>query len=281
MVRARGPSEGEERHGVIGRQGCDRDRWSAWDGRGGLRRFAEEGAKVLIVDVLDDLGNAVSSELGASVEFVRGDVTSEADWEIVAREVSERWGALDVLVNNAAILHLCPVDRTDLADFERVLRVNTVGPFLGIKACLPALRDGGGSIVNVGSTDSISGVPTTRRTRRRSSLCGGSRRSSRSKRASTVCAATSCALEVATRRWSGSSSRSVPISCVLMSVCLREPSRRSRSRGLPSCQRSLAQCSTSLPTIRPTAPAPSSSSTVGCTLGCISMFPACSVRRLR
>jgi 3alpha(or 20beta)-hydroxysteroid dehydrogenase len=126
-----------------------------------VRRFAQEGAKVLIVDVLDDLGSAVASELGASVEFVRGDVTSEADWEIVAAEVSERWGALDVLVNNAAILHLCPVDRTDLADFERVLRVNTVGPFLGIKACLPALRDGGGSIVNVGSTDSISGVPTT------------------------------------------------------------------------------------------------------------------------
>jgi len=48
-----------------------------------VRRFAEEGAKVLIVDVLDDLGNAVSSELGASVEFVRGDVTSEADWETV------------------------------------------------------------------------------------------------------------------------------------------------------------------------------------------------------
>ena len=126
-----------------------------------VRRFAEEGAKVLIVDVLDDLGSAVASELGASVEFVRGDVTSEADWEIVAGEVRERWGALDVLVNNAAILHLCPVDRTDPADFERVLRVNTVGPFLGIKACLPALRDGGGSIVNVGSTDSISGVPTT------------------------------------------------------------------------------------------------------------------------
>ena len=126
-----------------------------------VRRFAEEGAKVLIVDVLDDLGNAVSSDLGVSVEFVRGDVTSEADWEIVAGEVSERWGALDVLVNNAAILHLCPVDRTDLADFERVLGVNSVGPFLGIKACLPALRVGGGSIVNVGSTDSISGVPTT------------------------------------------------------------------------------------------------------------------------
>ena len=126
-----------------------------------VRRFAQEGAKVLIVDVLDDLGNSVSSELGANVEFVRGDVTSESDWETVVGEVSERWGALDVLVNNAAILHLCPVDRTDPVDFERVLRVNTVGPFLGIKVCLPALRDGGGSIVNVGSTDSISGVPTT------------------------------------------------------------------------------------------------------------------------
>jgi 3alpha(or 20beta)-hydroxysteroid dehydrogenase len=125
-----------------------------------VRRFVEEGAKVLIVDLLDEPGRALASALGERAGFLHGDVASEADWDVVVREVLRRWGGLDVLVNNAAVLHLCPVDRTDLADFERVLRVNAVGPFLGTRACLPALRQGGGSIVNVGSIDSISGVPT-------------------------------------------------------------------------------------------------------------------------
>jgi 3alpha(or 20beta)-hydroxysteroid dehydrogenase len=126
-----------------------------------VRRFVAEGALVLVVDVLEDRGREVTAALGPSAAFAPGDVTSEADWTSIVDEVRTRWGRLDVLVNNAAILHLCPIDQTDVADFERVLRVNTVGPFLGIKACLPLLRERGGSIVNVGSTDSISGVPTT------------------------------------------------------------------------------------------------------------------------
>jgi 3alpha(or 20beta)-hydroxysteroid dehydrogenase len=127
-----------------------------------VRRFVTEGAKVLVVDVLEGRGETVAAEHGADARFCRADVTSEADWEIAVQAALDSWGGIDVLVNNAAILHLCPVDRTDVVDFERVLRVNVVGPFLGIKACLPALRErGGGSIVNVGSTDSISAVPTT------------------------------------------------------------------------------------------------------------------------
>jgi 3alpha(or 20beta)-hydroxysteroid dehydrogenase len=126
-----------------------------------VRRFVAEGAKVLVLDLLEERGETLAAGLGDAVAFRRTDVTSEADWSDAAADALERWGRLDVLVNNAAILHLCPIDRTELVDFERVLRVNAVGPFLGIKACLPALRDGGGSIVNVGSTDSISGVPTT------------------------------------------------------------------------------------------------------------------------
>ena len=126
-----------------------------------VRRFVAEGAKVLVVDLLVDRGTALTTELGERAAFFQADVTSESDWAAAADDVIARWGRLDVLVNNAAILHLCPIDRTEVVDFERVLRINTVGPFIGIKACLSALRDGGGSIVNVGSTDSISGVPTT------------------------------------------------------------------------------------------------------------------------
>jgi 3alpha(or 20beta)-hydroxysteroid dehydrogenase len=139
-----------------------------------VRRFVAEGAAVLVLDLLEDRGASLVAELraegggdvggggaGGDVAFLRGDVTDEADWAAAVEAVTQRWGKLDVLVNNAAILHLCPLDRTDLADFERVLRVNAVGPFLGIKACLPLLRVHGGSVVNVGSTDSISGTPST------------------------------------------------------------------------------------------------------------------------
>src|SRR5262245_36664715 len=102
-----------------------------------VRRFVEEGALVAIVDLLDERGDEVAKELGDRAVFLHADVTSEADWARVADAVVARWGTLDVLVNNAAILHLCPIDRTSLEDFERVLRVNAVGPFLGTKACLP------------------------------------------------------------------------------------------------------------------------------------------------
>lgn len=72
------------------------------------------------------------------------------------------YGRLDELVDNAAILHLQAFADTSADDFDRVLRVHTIGPFLGIKACLPLLIDrGGGSIVNIGSVDSISGTPCT------------------------------------------------------------------------------------------------------------------------
>lgn len=126
-----------------------------------VRRFVEEGARVLLLDVLADRGASVASELGDAVVFRRADVTVESDWDDAVADVLGRWGQLDVLVNNAAVLHLSTVERTTSDDFERVLRVNTVGPFLGIRACLPALRERGGSIVNVGSIDSISGTPTT------------------------------------------------------------------------------------------------------------------------
>jgi len=120
------------------------------------RLFVQEGARVVIADVSREGGEAVAAGLGDAACFVATDVTREADWARCVAEAETRFGALQVLVNNAALLHLGALEDTSLADFERLLRVNTIGPFLGIRAALPALkRAGGGSIVNVSSIDGL------------------------------------------------------------------------------------------------------------------------------
>lgn len=93
-------------------------------------------------------------------------MTSEAEWKSTLAALHEQEGGLDLLVNNAAILLLQPIDQTSGEDFERVMRVNALGPFLGTRSALPLLRQaaalkGDASIVNVGSTDSLSGTTTT------------------------------------------------------------------------------------------------------------------------
>jgi 3alpha(or 20beta)-hydroxysteroid dehydrogenase len=126
------------------------------------RRFVEEGARVVLVDVLEDRGRAVAAQLGEAARFSPLDVTDEDRWGRVVADVLAAEGALHVLVNNAAVLHLATVDATTTDAFERLLRVNVVGPFLGIRTCLPALRaTGAGSIVNVGSIDSVQGAALT------------------------------------------------------------------------------------------------------------------------
>ena len=126
------------------------------------RRFVAEGARVVIADVLDDRGRAVAEELGDAARFVHLDVTDEAGWQTVVDGVLADEGALHVLVNNAAVLHLATIDATATDAFERLLRVNVLGPFLGIRTCLPALRaSGAGAVVNVGSIDSVQGAALT------------------------------------------------------------------------------------------------------------------------
>jgi 3alpha(or 20beta)-hydroxysteroid dehydrogenase len=126
------------------------------------RHFVAAGAQVVLVDVLDERGAAVAAELGAAAVYRHLDVTDEAAWAATVDHVRDRLGRLDVLVNNAAVLHLATIDRTTAAEFERLMRVNVLGPFLGIRACLPLLRaSGSGSIVNIGSIDSVRGTALT------------------------------------------------------------------------------------------------------------------------
>ena len=119
------------------------------------RRFADLGAVVVIADVSND-GEATAHDIGRGVTFHRCDVTDDAAWTALVRDVIAAHGRIDVLVNNAAVLHLGGIEHTTVADFRRVMEVNTVGAFLGIKAVAPRMRaNGGGSIINIASIDAL------------------------------------------------------------------------------------------------------------------------------
>src|SRR5512145_1528458 len=123
------------------------------------RRFVAEGARVWLGDVLDERGERVAAELGGAARYLHHDVTSEAQWQRVVAEALAAHGRVDVLVNNAAILHLGTLEHTPAEVARRVLEVNTLGPFLGLRAAAPPMRaQGGGAIVNVGSIDGMLGM---------------------------------------------------------------------------------------------------------------------------
>ena len=122
-----------------------------------IRRFAAEGASVVVADVLDDVGQAVADELGAAARYVHLDVTSEESWAEALSGIDE----LHVLVNNAGILGpFTPVFKMDLAEFKRTIDINLVGTFLGIKHAGKLIANsGGGAIVNISSIGGFWGIP--------------------------------------------------------------------------------------------------------------------------
>lgn len=133
---------------------------SRGQGEAEARLFASEGARVVLADVLDEAGRKVAESIGASAMYLHHDVTSEDSWKSVVGAAVSKWGKLDVLVNNAGILHVAMIADMELADYLRVVGVNQVGCFLGMKHAIPAMaRAGGGSIVNISSTAGLEGQP--------------------------------------------------------------------------------------------------------------------------
>ncbi|GAA5160255.1 glucose 1-dehydrogenase [Amycolatopsis dongchuanensis] len=127
-------------------------------GAAAARRFVAEGARVTIADVLDDEGKALADELGAAYQHL--DVSSEDDWAAAVERTVDEFGSLTVLVNNAGILHFSELAKTSLADYERVIRVNQIGAFLGMRSVVePMSHAGAGSIVNVSSVEGLAGMP--------------------------------------------------------------------------------------------------------------------------
>lgn len=125
-------------------------------GAAAARRFIAEGARVIITDILDDDGKALADDLGDAAEFRHLDVSREDEWAAAVGS-----DEITVLVNNAGVLHFAPLKDTTLADYERVIRVNQLGTFLGMRAVIPGMiAAGGGSIVNTSSIEGLAAAPT-------------------------------------------------------------------------------------------------------------------------
>lgn len=123
------------------------------------RLFAAEGAKVLITDVLEEEGRQLAADIGAAAMFQRHDVSDEASWQDVAKTAMAAWGKIDILVNNAGILMFKTLLDTTLEDYKRVLNVNLVGCFLGMRTIAPhMIAAGRGAIVNISSIDGMKGA---------------------------------------------------------------------------------------------------------------------------
>lgn len=125
------------------------------------RRLGIEGTAVLVCDVLAPEGEAFVAELaaqGIEARFRTLDVTNPADWSQTI-DAARAWkGRLDILINNAGIINRSTVSATEPDAWERVLKVNLTGAFLGIRAAVPLMEEtGGGSIVNISSNSAFSG----------------------------------------------------------------------------------------------------------------------------
>ncbi|MGC5016122.1 glucose 1-dehydrogenase [Streptosporangium sp. DT93] len=121
-------------------------------GESHVRLFLQEGARVVLGDVLDEEGEALAEETGAI--FVHQDVTRPGDWERAVAATAEAYGKLDVLVNNAGIMKYRRIADMTMEEYERILDVNLKGTWLGVKSVIEPMKAAGrGAIVNISSVE--------------------------------------------------------------------------------------------------------------------------------
>ena len=132
-------------------------------GRSCSLRLAAEGAAVIVTDIQDDPAEQVIAEIraaGGDARFFKHDVTEEPAWQALLADVSASGSGLDVLVNNAGIGIGGSIVDMALEDWQRQQAINLDGVFLGVKHCIPVMRDsGGGSIINISSVAGMKGAP--------------------------------------------------------------------------------------------------------------------------
>ena len=127
-------------------------------GESHVRRFIEEGAKVVFTDINKSAGEALAEELGGNAVFVEHDVTDADGWKAVVDQAESAFGPVNVLVNNAGISMSKTIFEMTEEEYRKIIDINQVSVFLGIKAVLPSMQKAeGGSIVNISSMNGIVG----------------------------------------------------------------------------------------------------------------------------
>ena len=122
------------------------------------RGFIAEGANVVIADIVEQEGRALADELGDRAIFSRLDVTSDTDWAATVAAAENAFGPVSVLVNNAGIIRFGTIEETEPAAWSQMIDIDLKGTYLGIRAVAPSMRKaGGGAIVNISSTNGMSG----------------------------------------------------------------------------------------------------------------------------
>jgi 3alpha(or 20beta)-hydroxysteroid dehydrogenase len=126
------------------------------------RLFVAEGAQVMLGDVLDTEGEIVAKELGERAAYRHHDVTREQDWDAIVAATRSEFGRLDVLVNNAGVFRILGMTVTSLEEYMRIVTINQVGTFLGMKAVSETMiGQGVGSIINISSVAGLQGSAGT------------------------------------------------------------------------------------------------------------------------
>ncbi|HUF02397.1 MAG TPA: glucose 1-dehydrogenase [Gaiellaceae bacterium] len=127
-------------------------------GQATARRFADEGASLVLNDISEPYLGALEADLGAAHAYVAGDVSREATAERLAATARERFGRIDVLVNNVGDLFIGEITEMSVEDWDRLVATNLRSMFLCCKHVIPAmLEQGGGSIVNLSSISAFVG----------------------------------------------------------------------------------------------------------------------------
>lgn len=123
-------------------------------------RFAEEGAKVIVADINHAQGEILAQKLGNHATYIPLDVTQPEQWQQAIEQILNRYGSLDILINNAGIGIPGNVESCSLEDWRLTQAINNDGVFMGCQEAIKVMKENGGCIINVSSIEGIIGEPT-------------------------------------------------------------------------------------------------------------------------
>lgn len=123
-----------------------------------VRLFVKEGAKVVFTDLNEEEGRRLEEELGGNAKFIKQDVTDASGWDKVVEETEKIFGPVNILVNNAGITMNKSILEITEEEYRKIVDINQVSVFLGIKALTPSMkRTGTASIINISSMNGMVG----------------------------------------------------------------------------------------------------------------------------